>query len=120
MKLLTKQEEVHSLREQTYGCQGGKKGKRDSQRVWDGYVHTAIFKMDNQQGLAVQYQEFCSMLYGSLDGREVQRRSDTCVCMAEPLHSSPDYHNIVNRLYPIEKVEMIKNKIYKKIFLKVI
>ena len=49
----------------------GRMQGRDSWGVWDGYVHTAIFKMDNQQGLAVQYQEFCSMLYGSLDGREV-------------------------------------------------
>ena len=24
-------------------------GGRDSLRVWDGHVHTAIFKMDNQQ-----------------------------------------------------------------------
>ena len=24
---------------------------RDSQGVWDGHVHTAIFKIDNQQGL---------------------------------------------------------------------
>ena len=23
---------------------------RDSQGVWDGHVHTAVFKMDNQQG----------------------------------------------------------------------
>ena len=26
------------------------KGGRDSERVWDGHVHTAIFKTDNQQG----------------------------------------------------------------------
>ena len=24
--------------------------RKDSQGVWDGHVHTAIFKMDNQQG----------------------------------------------------------------------
>ena len=28
-------------------------GGRDSWGVWDGCVHTAIFKMDNQQGSAV-------------------------------------------------------------------
>ena len=38
MKLLTKQEEVHSLREQTYGCQGGKKGKRDREFGMDMYT----------------------------------------------------------------------------------
>ena len=26
---------------------------RDSQELWDGHVHTAIFKMDNQQGPTV-------------------------------------------------------------------
>ena len=29
----------------------GKDGGRKSQGVWDGHVHTAIFKMDNQQVL---------------------------------------------------------------------
>ena len=32
---------------------GGGRGKlwgTDSQEVWDGHVHTAIFKMDSQQG----------------------------------------------------------------------
>ena len=50
MSLLTKQKETHRLREWTYGCQGEGCGGRDSQGVWDGHVHTAIFKMDNQQG----------------------------------------------------------------------
>ena len=27
---------------------------RDSQGVWDGHVHTGIFKMDNQQGPTVK------------------------------------------------------------------
>ena len=32
---------------------GGRMRGRDSWGVWDGHVHTAIFKMDNQQGPAV-------------------------------------------------------------------
>ena len=35
------------------GLPGGRRRGRDSQRAWDGRVHTAIFKMDNQQGPAV-------------------------------------------------------------------
>ena len=31
----------------------GKDGERNSQGVWDGHVHTAKFKMDNQQGPVV-------------------------------------------------------------------
>ena len=29
---------------------GVKDGRGDSYGVWDGLVHTALFKMDNQQG----------------------------------------------------------------------
>ena len=37
--------------QQTYGYQGGMMWGRDSQGVWDGHVHIAIFKMDNQQNV---------------------------------------------------------------------
>ena len=30
---------------------------RDSQEVWDGHVHTVVFKMDNQQGPTVQHMK---------------------------------------------------------------
>ena len=53
-------------------------------------VHTAIFKMDNQQGPTVQHMEFCSVLCGSLDGRGIWERMDTCICMAESLRCSPE------------------------------
>ena len=36
--------------EQTYGYQGGKTGRRNSYGICDQHVHTALFKMDNQQG----------------------------------------------------------------------
>jgi len=32
---------------------GGRMGGRDSQAAGDGHVHTAVLKMDNQQGPAV-------------------------------------------------------------------
>ena len=64
-------------------------GERDSQGVWDGHVHIATFKMSNQQRPTVQHMELCSMLCGSLDGRGVWKRMDTCICMAESLHCSP-------------------------------
>jgi len=50
---------------------------RDSQGVWDGHVHTAIFEMDNQQGSIVLYRELCSILCSNLDGRGIWRRMDT-------------------------------------------
>ena len=34
--------------------------------------------------------ELCSILYGSLDGRGVWGRMNTCICMAESLPCSPE------------------------------
>ena len=51
----------------------------------NGDVHTAVFKMEDQQGPPVQHTECCSVLRGSLDGREVWGRMDACVCTAESL-----------------------------------
>ena len=59
----------------------GQKG----QGVWDGHVHTAVFKMENQQGPTVEHRELCVVLCGSLDGRGVWGRTDTCISMAESL-----------------------------------
>ena len=64
-------------------------GDRDSYRVWDGHVHTAIFKTDNQQDL-LSYRELCSMLRGSLDGRGVWGRMNACIYMAESLGCPPE------------------------------
>ena len=47
-------------------------GGKDGQGIWDGHVHTAIFKTDNQQGSTVQHRELCSMVCGSLDGEEFE------------------------------------------------
>ena len=44
-------------------------------------------------------QELCSMIRGSLDGRGVWGRMDTCVCMTESLCCSPETISIVNRPY---------------------
>ena len=51
----------------------------------------------------VQHRELCSMLPGSLDGRGVWGRKDTCVCLADPLLFTWNYHNVVNRLYSTTK-----------------
>ena len=59
--------------------------KRDSWGIWDRYVHTAVFKMDNQQGPSVQHWELCSVSCGSLDGRGVWVRINPWVCAAESL-----------------------------------
>ena len=49
----------------------GKDGGSNSQGLWDGHGHTAVFNMENQQGAVVQHRGLCSMSCGSLDGRGV-------------------------------------------------
>ena len=39
--------------------------------VWDGHVHTAIFRMDNQRGPTVGHKECVAVLRASLGGRGV-------------------------------------------------
>ena len=38
----------------------------DSQGVWDGHGHTAVFNMENQQGPAGQHRGLCSILCNHL------------------------------------------------------
>ena len=53
--------------------------------------------------------ELHSMLCGSLDGRRVWGRMDTCICMAESLHCSPEIIIILLISYT-----PIQNKKFKK------
>ena len=46
--------------------------------------------MDNQQTPTVQHRELYSMVCGSMDGRGVWGGMDTCICMTESLHCSPE------------------------------
>ena len=39
------------------------KKSSDSEGVWDGHVHTAIFKMDNQQCPTVQHGTLLSVVW---------------------------------------------------------
>ena len=69
----------------------GQKGPAGTVRDFgEGHGHTAIFKMANQLRPAEQHMDLCCMLCASLDGREVWGRTDTCICMAESLHCSPE------------------------------
>ena len=42
-------------------------------------VHTAVFKMDNEQGTTAQLWELCSMFCDSLDGRGAWGRMEMCI-----------------------------------------
>ena len=58
--------------------------------------------MDNQQGPTVQHMDLCSMLCGSLDGRGVWGRKDSCVCMAESHRSSETITTLLTGYKPIQ------------------
>ena len=106
MNLLTKQKETHS---QTQKMNSWFSGGLDSYGFWEDHVHTAIFKMDNPQKPIAQYMELCSMLYGSLDERQVWGRMDTCICMTESLHCSPETTTTLLIFYtPIQNVFGVK------------
>jgi len=67
--------------------------------------------MENPQGPAGQHRELCSMPCGSLDGRGVWKRMDTCLCVAKSLHCPPeiittlliDYTAIENSKFKLNK-----------------
>ena len=102
MSLLTKQKQIHRLREQTYGtddCQG--KDRRKGQfGNWDGHAHIAIFKLGSQQGPTVQHTELNSVLCGSLDVRGVWGTMDTFVCKVESLCCSSETITALLTGYP--------------------
>ena len=52
-ELIYKAETDSQTCEQTYGYQRGSMEGRDRLGIWDWLVHTAIFKIDNQQGPTV-------------------------------------------------------------------
>ena len=60
--------------------------------------------------------ELCSMICGSLDEREVWGRLETCICMAEFLHCSPE--TITALLIGSTPTENKKIKLQKKKSLK--
>ena len=68
-------------------CSSGSENEQGEQRRLR--IHSRMFKMDNQQGLIAWHRELCSMSCGSLEGRRVWGRMDTCIPMAEFLHCSP-------------------------------
>ena len=76
MNVVTKQKET--VLENELMVPRGKGGGRDSQGVWDGRGHTAVFHMENQQGPAAQPGELWSMSCGSRDGRGVWGE---CICV---------------------------------------
>ena len=68
--------------------------------------------MHNQQGTTLWHMELRSMFCGSLEGRGVWGRINTCICMAESLHWSPGTITVLLIGYtPIQNKKLKKIKI---------
>ena len=59
--------------------------ERDSQGVWDRHVHTAIFKMDNQQGPTVQHRVLSNVMWQNGWEGSLGENGYTYVCTVVPL-----------------------------------
>ena len=68
----------------------GKDGGRDSQGVWDGRGHTAVFNMDNQQGPAAQHGDHMAAWMGGTFSKYIY------VYNWVPLLSIWSCHDLVN------------------------
>ena len=66
--------------------------------------------MDNKQGPFAEHRELCSKLHGCLDGRGVRGRMDTCICMAESLHCSPETLTTLLISYTPRQTKKLKKK----------
>ena len=71
-------------------------------------MHTAIFKMDTQQGPIILHMELYSVLYARLNGSGVWGRMDTCICMAKSLCCPPE--TITTLLISYTPIENEKSK----------
>ena len=68
--------------------------------------------MDNQQGSTARHRKPCSTSRGSLDGRGVWERMDTCICVAESLHCLPEtITTLLIGYIPIQNKKDFKKKI---------
>ena len=76
---------------------------RDSRGIWNGHVHTAVFKMDNRQGMA-QGTPLHVMQWPGWEGSLWGDHGYTCMYVG-CLCCSPETVPIlfVNRLYPNTK-----------------
>ena len=77
LNLFMKQKQTH--REWTYGCRERRMGGRD--REFGINMYTLIYLIWITIKVLLYSRKFCSVLCGSLDGRGVEGRVDTCICV---------------------------------------
>ena len=84
--------------------------------LWGKGKERGKHTLDNQQGPTIQHRELCSLLCGSLDGREVQGEMGTWTCMAESLcHSSETITILLISCTLIQNKRFLKNQVQEKV-----
>ena len=106
---LTEQKQTHWLPEQGYSCCREGWG---AEIGWDGHVHSTIFKTDNQQGPTVLYMELCSVLCGSLDGKELGGEWVHIYVWLSPfaMHLNLSQHCVLISYTPMQNKKLKKKK----------
>ena len=82
MNLLAKQKETHRLGKQTYGCRAGQRVVKGMVRESGTFMYTLLYSkwMTNKDLLYSTWNSIDTMLCGSLAGRGILGRIDTCMC----------------------------------------
>ena len=63
---------------------GGEQGDGLGLGFW--HIHTIMYGMDGQQGLAVQHREqLYPIFHNNLYGKRIGKRKDMCICITESL-----------------------------------
>ena len=86
------------------------KVKKEIKELLSKTLYYCYIKMVNSQGPIIYHMDLCSVLCGSLDGRGVWGRMDTCVCMAECLRCSPEIITMLLISYIQHKIKGLKLK----------
>ena len=63
---------------------GGHVG-RDALGDWDWHTYAAMYKIDHEWEPTAQRRKPCLVLCGDLDRKEIQKRGDVCMCIADSL-----------------------------------
>ena len=85
MSWFTKQKQTCRYQKQTYGYQSGE--GRNKSWAGDEYMHTPVYKIDNQQGATciAQGTQHSVIIY-----MRIESRKKICICVIESLCYTPE------------------------------
>ena len=62
---------------------------------WHTYTADTMYKIDDRWEPTVQLEEPYSVLCGDLTGKEIQKRGDICICIADSLFCTIETNTIL-------------------------